>query len=241
MQLTLNQLTNLTPKDLEFSSQVLLTIAPGNSLVLENVSWQAFEKLLLDLGETRAARVTYDRGMLEIMAPLPRHEYYKEAVGILVQDLADELDLDYETLGSTTWKRQDVLGGVEADNCFYFQNEPLIRGKLDIDLAHDPPPDLVLEIDITSKSLDRMAIYARLGIPEVWRYDNGILKIYQLQEQQYLETDTSLAFPMFPVQQIIPFIDQHLSLGKKAMRRAFREWVRQRTTADRETTGDATD
>lgn len=241
MQLALKQLTDLTSNDADLSSGILLTIAPGTSLLLENVSWQAFEKLLLDLGETRAAQVAYDQGMLEIMAPLPRHEYYKEAVGILVQDLADELDLDYETLGSTTWKRQDVLGGVEPDNCFYFQNEPLIRGKLDLDLTRDPPPDLALEIDITSKSLDRMAIYARLGVPEVWRYENGVLKIYQLQEQQYLETNTSLAFPMFPVQEIIPFIDQHLSIGKKAMRRAFREWVQQRITADREATDNTTD
>lgn len=141
MQLALKQLTDLTSNDAEFSPGILLTIAPGASLVLENVSWQAFEKLLLDLGETRAARVAYDR----------------------------------------------------------------------------------------------------LGVPEVWRYENGVLKIYQLQEQQYLETDISLAFPMFPVQEIIPFIDQHLSLGKKAMRRAFREWVRQKIATARETTGDTTD
>jgi Uma2 family endonuclease len=228
MQLALKQLADLVPADTGVTPGIFLSIAPGTSLVLENVDWQAFEKLLLDLGETRAARIAYDRGTLEIMAPLPRHEYFKEAVGILVQDLADELDLNYESLGSTTWKRQDILGSVEPDNCFYFQNEPLIRGKLDLDLGQEPPPDLALEIDITSKSLDRMAIYARLGVPEVWRYENGILKIYQLQAQQYLEANTSLAFPMFPVQEIIPFINQHLPLGKKAMRRTFRTWVRQR-------------
>ncbi len=227
MQFALKHLMDLETEDGDLRAEVLLTIPPGQSLVLENVSWQAFEKLLLELGNTRTARVAYDRGTLEIMAPLPRHEYYKEAIADLVKDLAYELDLNYETLGSTTWKRQDVLGGVEPDSCFYFQNEPAIRGKLDLDLTQDPPPDLVIEIDITSKSLDRMPIYARLGVPEVWRYENGCLKIYCLQGQDYGETNHSLALPMAPVQEIIPFIDQHLAGGKKAMRRAFREWIRQ--------------
>lgn len=206
---------------------VLLTIPIGQSILLENVSWQAFETLLVHLGEHRAARLAYDQGILEIMAPLPKHEYYKEAIGDLVKDLADVVDIDYETLGSTTWKRQDLLAGVEPDNCFYFQNESVIRGKLDFDLTKDPPPDLVLEIDVTHKSLDRFPIYARLGVPEIWRYEKGKIKIYQLQGNGYVETLTSLVFPLTPIQQIIPFIQQHQAVGKKAMRRAFRDWVRQ--------------
>lgn len=227
MQLALKHLINSDPKNSTLSADVLLMIPVGKGVLLENVSWQAFEALLVELGDHRAARLAYDRGMLEIMAPLPEHEYYKEAIGVLVQDLADVLDVDYETLGSTTWKRQDLLAGVEPDNCFYFQNELLIRGKLDFDLTQDPPPDLVLEIDFTSKSLDRFPIYARLGVLEIWRYDQGKIKIYQLQEQAYIETNASLAFPTFPVEQIILFIQQHRALGKKAMRRAFRDWVKQ--------------
>lgn len=222
MQLALKHLVTLTP-----NAEVLLTIPVGQSILLENVSWQAFETLLVELGDQRAARVAYDEGILEIMAPLPEHEYYKEAIGVLVQDLADVVDIDYETLGSTTWKRQDLLAGVEPDNCFYFQNESVIRGKLDFDLTKDPPPDLVLEIDVTHKSLDRFPIYARLGVPEIWRYEKGQIKIYQLQGNRYVETSTSLIFPVIPVQQIIPFIQQHRAAGKKSMRRAFRDWVRQ--------------
>lgn len=210
-------------------TEVVLNVPAGKSALLENVDWHTFEAILTELGDHRAARLAYDRGLLEIMAPLPEHEYYKEAIGDLVKDLADELDIDYETLGSTTWKRQDLLAGVEPDNCFYFQNESRIRGKLNFDLTQDPPPDLALEIDMTSKSLNRMPIYARLGVPEIWRYDQG-LKIYQLQDDAYIETTTSLAFPKFPVQQIIAFIQQHQAVGKKAMRRAFREWVRQNMT-----------
>ncbi len=120
MQLTLKQLAELATNDSALSENILLTIPPGTSIVLENVSWDAFEKLLVKLGDTRVARVACDQGTLEIVAPLPRHEYYKEAIGVLIQDLADELDLDYETLGSTTWKRRDLLSGIEPDQCFYF-------------------------------------------------------------------------------------------------------------------------
>jgi len=227
MQLALKHLVTPDTAAPKPSAEVLLTIPNGKSVLLENVSWQAFETLLVELGEHRAARVAYDQGILEIMVPLAEHEYYKEAIAVLVQDLADVVDIDYETLGSTTWKRQDLLTGVEPDNCFYFQNERVIRGKLDFDLSQDPPPDLVLEIDVTSKSLDRLPIYARLGVPEIWRYEKGQIKIYQLQGKAYVETSTSLAFPTFPVQQIVPFIQQHRAAGKKAMRRAFRDWVRQ--------------
>ena len=195
--------------------------------MLENVSWQEFENLLVELGNTRAARVAYDRGLLEIIVPLPEHEYHKEVIGVLVQDLAEVLEIDYETLGSTTWKRQDLLAGVEPDNCFYFQNERLIRGKLDFDLRRDPPPDLVLEIDVISKSLNRFLIYARLGVPEIWRYDNGQIEFYQLQDGTYVKTNASLAFPQFPVQQILPFIAEHRAMGRRKMRLAFREWVKE--------------
>ncbi|GCL42193.1 hypothetical protein NIES80_18960 [Dolichospermum planctonicum] len=130
------------------------------------------------MGENRAARVAYDDGNLEIMTPLPEHEQYKEVISDAVKDIAEKLDLNYESLGSTTWKRERKMAGIEADNCFYFQNEPLVRGRLDLDLQKDPPPDLALEIDVSNKSLNRFPIYARLEVPEIWCYDSGELTIY---------------------------------------------------------------
>ncbi|MDX2228697.1 MAG: Uma2 family endonuclease [Leptolyngbyaceae cyanobacterium bins.349] len=229
MQLALKQLTDLDATRTDQNHEVMLTIPPGKSLLLENISWAGFEQLLTQLGNSRAARVAYSQGILEIMAPLPRHEFYKETVSILVQEFADILNIDYEIFGSTTWKREDLLSGLEPDNCFYIQSEPAIRGKIDLDLVQDPPPDLALEIDITSKSLNRMPIYARLGVPEVWRYNEGELEIYHLQGQTYVAAETSLALPTFPVQDIIAFIDANHPNGKLALRRAFREWVRARS------------
>ena len=203
-----------------------LTMQRADRVVLYNISWQQFENLLKDLGDKRAARIAYDRGTLEIMTPLPEHEHYKEVISDIVKDLGDLLDLDYESLGSTTWKRESRLAGVEPDNCFYFQNEAAIRGKLQFDLNQDPPPDLVLEIDLTSKSLNRFPIYARLGVPEIWCYDSGELKIYQLQNEEYQEAQISLVFPNLAVQEIPRLIEQNRSLGRRAIRQAVRAWAR---------------
>lgn len=206
-----------------------LTMQRADRVVLYNIGWQQFENLLKDLGDKRAARIAYDRGTLEIMTPLPEHEHYKEVISDIVKDLGDLLDLDYESLGSTTWKRESRLAGVEPDNCFYFQNEAAIRGKLEFDLNQDPPPDLVLEIDLTSKSLNRFPIYARLGVPEIWCYDSGELKIYQLQNGEYQEAQISLVFPNLAVKEIPTLIEKNRSLGRRAIRQVVRAWARKQS------------
>jgi Uma2 family endonuclease len=204
-----------------------LIVPVGECVLLQNVSWQQFKDILSELGEQRSSRVAYYDGILEIMVPLPEHEYFKSSIGDLVKDLADELGIEYECFGSTTWKKQKGAAGAEPDECFYIQNFPAIRGRLDIDLSQDPPPDLVLEIDITSKSLDSLLIYARLGVSEVWRYDRNQLLIYQLVNERYVETQTSLAFPEFPINSLPNFIKQNLADGRRALRQSFRMWVRQ--------------
>lgn len=195
-------------------------------MLLQNVTWHSFENILDELGENRAAQIAYDQGMLEIMVPLPEHEYFKDAIGDLVKDLAEELDIEYECFGSTTWRRQERMAGAEPDSCFYFQNLQAIRGRLNIDLNQDPPPDLALEIDVTSKSLNRLPIYTRLGVPEVWRYNRKQLRIYQLINGEHIEVENSLVFPKFPVKSLPDFVKQNLVAGRVALRRAFRAWVR---------------
>ena len=216
-------------------------LSQANRVLLHNLSWQQFENLLLDLGDSRAARVAYEDGTLEIMTPLPEHEYYKEAISIVIQDIAETLEIDYECLGSTTWKQERYLAGVEPDNCFYFQNEAAIRGKLDFNLEQDPPPDLALEIDLTNKSLDRFSIYARLGVPEIWYYDqrskqapsvqegvifdSGVLTIYQRQGETYQNVEISGIFPSLPIQDIPALLERYRGEGRRSLRRAIREWT----------------
>lgn len=198
----------------------------ADRVVLYHISWEQFNNLLKDLGNNRSARIAYDRGTLEIMTPLPEHEYYKERISDTIKDIAEILDLDFECLDSTTWKREIKKAGVEPDNCFYFQNEPLIRGKLIFNLDEDPPPDLVLEIDLTSKSLDRFPIYARLGVPEIWSYDSGKLNIYQLEAETYIKKEKSLIFPSLDIQAIPSLIESYRELGRKNFRKAIKKWVK---------------
>jgi Uma2 family endonuclease len=206
---------------------MVITARRANRVVLHHISWEQFEKLLEDLGERRAVRIAYDNGTLEIMTPLPEHEYFKEVIGTAVQDIAEALEIDYESYGSTTWRKHIKMAGIEPGNCFYFQHEPAVRGRLDLDLNQgDPPPDLALEIDLTHKSLDRFPIYARLEVPELWCYDEGELKIYHLQEGKYIEAETSLALPMLPIHELPQLLETHRPAGRRSIRRAVREWAK---------------
>ncbi len=142
-------------------------------ILLPNASWGTYERLLAEREERRYPRFFYDRGVLEIVSPSKGHESISRIVALLVEELAVELDVDVESAGSTTFKREDLACGFEPDECFYFQNVEHVRGKHNIDLNVDPPPDLVVEVDVTSYSLDKLPIYASLGISEVWRYADG--------------------------------------------------------------------
>ncbi|AFZ28006.1 hypothetical protein Cylst_6033 [Cylindrospermum stagnale PCC 7417] len=194
--------------------------------VLHNVSWDTFEALLRDTGEDRGSRFAYDCGTLEIMTPLFEHENPKSNLGNFIIALAEELDIEVRSAGSTTLKRKVSKRGIEPDNCYYIQNEPAIRGKLELDLKTDPPPDLAIEIDITSSSVNKFNIYAALGVAELWRYDGEILKFYRLLEGQYIECEFSIAFPLVSVSDISRFIQQSKSIGEIALLKSFRAWVR---------------
>ncbi|MCA1993785.1 MAG: Uma2 family endonuclease [Coleofasciculus sp. S288] len=203
-----------------------ITVPPGQRVLLSNVSWQEFEAILEDLGEHRGSRVAYDDGTLEIMTPLPEHETSKELVSDLVKALLEELDIEFCPLGSTTFKNEEMNKGIEPDNCFYIQNEAAVRGKNRLDLTVDPPPDLALEIDVTSRT--HPSIYEALGVPELWRFENGKLQINVLREGQYIKCESSPNFPNFPLIEVIPqYLSQCRTLGRNKTMKAFRAWVRE--------------
>ena len=198
-------------------------------VILSNISWQTFEQLLKELGDNRASRLAYDEGILEIMTPLGRHENNNRFIESLIGVIADELNLNLKRFGSLTLKRRKKLKGAEPDSCYYLQNEPLVRSKQEIDLDNDPPPDLVLEIDITSGSLDKRPIYAAIGVPEFWRYDGNKLQVFVLQQStgEYQSVSQSPTFPWMSLDVIPRFIRQSLVDGETATLRAFRAWVRE--------------
>lgn len=202
-----------------------IDIQPGQHLILRQVSWKEFEAILEEMGEHRASRVTYYQGVLEIRMPLPEYETKKELISDFVKILLDELELDSQTFGSTTFKRPEMTAGIEPDNCFYIQNAALMIGKQRVNLSVDPPPDLAIEVDVTSKT--QLDAYLALGVPELWIYTEGKLEIFILQQGEYLSTETSAIFENLPViGGILQFLQQSKTIGDSAARRGFRQWVR---------------
>lgn len=205
---------------------LLKSITAEQRTVLYNVSWDTFEALLRDTGEGRGSRFAYDCGTLEIMTPLFEHENPKSNLGNFIIALAEELDIEIRSAGSTTLKRKSLDKGIEPDSCYYIQNEAAMRSGETLNLELDPPPDLAVEIDITSSSVNKFNIYAALGVAELWRYDGEVLKFYQLVENQYIEIKFSLAFSLVSVRDINRFIQQGKTMGEIALLKSFRVWVR---------------
>jgi len=199
---------------------------PTTGILLKNISWQTYESLLHELAQQGGIRLTYDRGNLEIMTPSAPHEKYKKILGRFVESVSDELNVEICSLGSLTCRREDLARGLEPDQCYYIQNENVVWDKEQIDLNQDPPPDLVVEIDVTSSSIDRLSLYASLGVPEVWRYDGNRLIIYQLEAQEYVERDVSPTFPFLSQVEMLRFLELRRTTKENALIRLFREWVR---------------
>lgn len=194
------------------TTAISLQLEPGQKITLQPVSWQRFEEMLAELGERRLSRIAYANGILEIMSPLPERERSKVLLADLVKTLLKVQKRSYEPLGSTTFKRENMAAGIEPDDCFYIQNYQAVIGKDRLDLTQDPPPDLALEIDLTSKT--ELAAYESLGVPELWIYASGKLKINVLQEGIYVESQMSPTFPNLPVIEMIPqFIQRAKKVG----------------------------
>ena len=196
-------------------------------VVLNHVSWRTYQALLTDLGNQRSTRLAYDRSVLEITMPSDLHEFIKHLLERIITALTEELNLKVRGVGSVTLDREDLAQGVEPDSGFYIQNASRIRGR-QLDLINNPPPDLVVEVDITSSSSSRLSIYQQLQVPEIWRYTTQAIEIRQLQDGEYIWRDHSIAFPMVSAAIIQQFLEQ----GKETdddneVIRSLRSWIQQ--------------
>jgi Uma2 family endonuclease len=203
-----------------------LRIKPGQQILLDRVSWEQFENILAELGDRRAAKVSYSNGLLEIMVPLPEHEKAKEIIGDIVKLLLTERGIDYDALGSTTLKSERMTQGVAPDACFYIQNQRFEIGKNRLDLSIDPPPDLAIEIDLTSRT--QLDNYRSLGVPELWRYDKQGLQIYLLQAGEYIESAASPTFPYLPIVELVNnCVRQSRSIGSSQAIKELQTWLKE--------------
>lgn len=192
--------------------------------VLEDASWEFYERLLKEIGD-RPIRVTYDNGRLEMMSPLPEHEEVKGLIHDFIRGISIRLGIETKCLGSTTFRKKRAKKGLEPDDCYYFKNEKLMRGRKRLDLSKDLAPELVVEIDITRRSIAREPIYAALGVPEIWRWNGLKLECLELVDKDYRPRQRSLVFPFLAPADLTPFIRLRSRMGESALVIKFLDWI----------------
>jgi Uma2 family endonuclease len=202
----------------------------GRCLQLSGVDWETYSRLLRAFAERPGIRLTYDRGELEIMSPLLEHDDDEQFLADLVFVLTEELGLPLKRGGSTTLRRRRLRRGIEADACFWIANAHRMAGRRRLSLRSDPPPDLALEVDVSHSSLNRLSIYAALGVPEVWRLDGDTLTFHVLgAKSAYTSAAASRSFPLVTPADLLGFLQQARQAGdENAVIRQFRDWIRQR-------------
>ncbi|BAZ05895.1 Uma2 family endonuclease [Calothrix sp. NIES-3974] len=206
---------------------MLATNLAETRTILPNISWQTFRLMLAEMGGERNFRLAYEHGIVEIMTPLMPHENSNRIIEGFVLVLCEEFAFEVKSSGSLTLTRDDLEIGCEPDSSYYIQNEALIRGKDNIDLAFDPPPDIVLEVEYSKPKINKFILYAAMGIGEFWRYNGTTFRIYILQKGQYTETENSPTFPGIAIKEIPRFIQESRNIGQLAAKHVFRDWVRQ--------------
>jgi Uma2 family endonuclease len=176
-------------------------------VVLRGLSWDRYLQILNALPQSRGSRLTYDDGVLEITVPLELHEFSGRLIECFVRAMVELMGLKIKTMGSTTMNYPTLKKGAEPDNAYYIQNQPLVKGR-NVDFSQDPPPDLVVEVDITHTDIAKNQFYASLGVPEFWRFNGKVWRIYQLQEKVYVEVEASPTFPQVPKERLYTFLEQ---------------------------------
>ena len=196
---------------------------PEQRVIFHHLTWDRYQQILWALGEHRSSRLIYDQGILEITMPLEDHEFFVRMIDLLVRTLATAWIGQIKTMGSTTLDYPNLGRGAEPDNAYYLQNQPKVKGRT-VDLTQDPPPDLVVEIDITHSDIDKLELYSAMQIPEFWRFNGEEWRIYQLTPQGYQEVETSPSFPKFPKARLYQFLIEAREDEIQAERN-LRHWI----------------
>ncbi|MFQ3617628.1 MAG: Uma2 family endonuclease [Cyanobacteriota bacterium] len=198
-------------------------------VTLHGLTWDGYLQILDALPQSRAARLTYDQGMLEITMPLEDHEFALRLIERFIIILVVELGMKIKTMGSTTMNREDLRRGSEPDCAYYIQHQPQVAGR-NVDFATDPPPDLVVEVDITHTDINKNRFYASLGVPEFWRYNGREWRIYQLQAGEYVELSHSPTFGWVEKDDLYRFLEQAQQDEVEA-ELALRAWAKEKVAA----------
>jgi Uma2 family endonuclease len=205
----------------------VLRIEAGQRLVLDGVTWDQYVAMADALPDHAGLRMTFDGKRLELMTKSVLHEWFKELLGRLIPIIALEWNMPIRSGGEMTFRRRRVNRGLEPDQCYWIAHERQMRGRKTWDADIDPPPDLAVEIDVAHSSVNREAIYARLRVPELWRFDGEAIRVLVLTKAaKYVEARTSRAFPNLPVHELVPFLLPDEDRDETTMLREFIDWLR---------------
>lgn len=205
--------------------EIASDLPPATAVTFDDVSWEEYEQLIEQLGEARGMRVSYNQGTLEIMTVSSEHESYASFINRLISHLSFRLCINIRFFGSATMRTRRKHKGSEPDGCFYVQSASAIGNRIHIDFGVDPPPDIVVEVDIHHDSRNKFSIYAALGVPEIWRYDGQELTLHHLQDDQYVRIETSIALPMLSGSALTEFMSRLPQDGESQTLVAFDEWL----------------
>jgi Uma2 family endonuclease len=204
----------------------LVTQLPvGTEITFHNVSWDAYEELLEQVGEASSLRISYNDGKLKVMSLSSEHEKYVLFINRLISQISIRLRRNILFFGSATMRKRKNTKGNEPDACFYVQTANVIGNRIHLDFAVDPPPDVVVEVDVHHRSDDNDAIYAALGVSEIWRYDERTLEILHLQGDEYVHAQVSLALPMLTGEILTEYLTRMKQEGEFTAILAFDEWL----------------
>ncbi len=191
-----------------------VTNLPCEKIILHGIGWHTYESLLADNADNPAVRLFYDDGDLEIMTESFKHGKYAQAISEIIGVIAEVLEIDFIGAGNTTFKKSKSKKGFDGDGSYYFKNADIVRGKNEIDLATDPPPELVIEVDITNPSLPKFPIFASLGIEEIWRFDGVDIKFHRLKNSKYVEVEESVCLPRVKSKVITNLLESNFEMKK---------------------------
>ena len=205
--------------------EIVSQLPAGSELVLREQTWEDYENILEEVGEAGGLRISYDGEIIKIMTLSTRHEKYVRLFEMLVTVLSLKLRKKILHFGSATMKASRNQRGSEPDCCFYVQNAETVARKTTIDFSRDLPPDVVVEVDIHHASPDKFEIYSAFGVPEFWLYDGKELKIYQLENHNYLEVEKSFALPILTAEVLTDFLNRLDDSDQFEILLEFEKWL----------------
>lgn len=204
---------------------IVSELPPDSEVTFRNVTWDEYEELLEQVGEATHLRISYNEGLLKVMSVSLEHEKYADFFKCLVHQVRLRLRINVLFSGSATMRKEKKSKGNEPDAGFYVQTASVVGNRLDLDFEVDPPPDIVVEVDIHHASMKSDPIYAALGVSEIWRYDGQRTTILHLQGDAYVEAEASRALPVLNAAVLTEYLARMREEGEMEAVFAFDEWL----------------